>query len=119
MVMSHDARPSRASVPSERESVRTGPRTKPTRSLFAMLAFVLGLATIPHRVCERDATAYFDGDPMSVDALATSVATWTAKELAPSSFATGSARFDGEWLFGTYMMAAMGFGQVALATEDP
>jgi hypothetical protein len=86
------------------------------RALIALLAFVMGLGTIPHRVCERDAGAYFDGEVAHVDALASSVATWTAAELAPSSFATGSSRFDGEWLFGTYMMAAMGFGQVALAS---
>ena len=88
------------------------------RALLALLAFVLGLGTVPHRVCERDAGAYFDGDPKSVDALASSVATWTGEAITPSSFATGSQRFDGEWLFGTYMMAAMGFGQVALASED-
>jgi hypothetical protein len=91
---------------------------RPARGLLALLVFVMGLGTIPHRVCERDANAYFDGDAKQVDALATSVATWTGAELAPSSFATGSSRFDGEWLFGTYMMAAMGFGQVALARDD-
>jgi hypothetical protein len=87
------------------------------RALIALLAFVLGLGTIPHRVCERDATAYFDGEAAQVDALAASVSTWTETELATGSFATGSPRFDGEWLFGTYMMAAMGFGQVALASD--
>jgi hypothetical protein len=85
------------------------------RALLALLAFVLGLGTVPHRVCERDAAAYFDGEAAQVDALAASVAGWTGDELAPSSFATGSTRFDGEWLFGTQMMAAMGFGQVALS----
>jgi hypothetical protein len=109
MVMPNDAAP----VPPEK------PRSLPVRALLALLAFVLGLATVPHRVCERDAGAYFDGDTKSVDALASSVASWTSGELAPSSFATGSRRFDGEWLFGTYMMAAMGFGQVALASDDP
>ena len=95
-------------------------RHRPARSgraLIALLAFVMGLGTLPHRVCERDAAAYFDGDTAHVDALASSVARWTGTELAPSTFATGSSRFDGEWLFGTYMMAAMGFGQVALATD--
>ena len=87
------------------------------RALLALLTFVLGLGTIPHRLCERDAAAYFDGQPAAVDALASSVAEWTGQELAPASFATGSQRFDGEWLFGTYMMAAMGFGQVALASD--
>jgi hypothetical protein len=87
------------------------------RALLALLAFVMGLGTIPHRVCERDAAAYFDGETAHVDALARSVSTWTGGELAPAAFATGSTRFDGEWLFGTYMMAAMGFGQVALASD--
>jgi hypothetical protein len=86
------------------------------RALLALLAFVMGLGTVPHRVCEHDAAAYFDGDAARVDALATSVSKWTGEELAPAAFATGSTRFDGEWLFGTYMMAAMGFGQVALAS---
>ena len=106
MVMSDDA-----------SKKRLGLRS--TRSLIAILAFVLGFATVPHRVCERDAGAYFDGEARSVDALAASVAGWTGQELSPASFATGSRRFDGEWLFGTYMMAAMGFGQVALASDDP
>lgn len=90
-----------------------------TRSLIALLAFVLGLGTIPHRLCERDAGAYFDGAPSAVDPLATSVARWTEDpSLSAGAFATGSKRFDAEWLFGTYMMAAMGFGQVALETDD-
>jgi hypothetical protein len=92
-------------------------RGRSTRALLAVLAFVLGFGTIPHRVCERDASAYFEGDQAHVDALASSVAKWTGDELSPASFATGSTRFDGEWLFGTYMMAAMGFGQVALVSE--
>ncbi|MBS2012328.1 MAG: hypothetical protein JST00_05555 [Deltaproteobacteria bacterium] len=95
----------------------TAPRT---RTLIALLAFVLGLGTIPHRLCERDAQAYFEGDAASVDRLATSVARWTEdRSLAAAAFSTGSKRFDAEWLFGTYMMAAMGFGQVALETRDP
>lgn len=79
---------------------------RPTGALIALLSFVLGLGTVPHRVCERDAAAYFDGERARVDALAASVASWTSEALASSSFATGSRRFDGEWLFATYMMAA-------------
>ncbi|MBX3190699.1 MAG: hypothetical protein KF819_27110 [Labilithrix sp.] len=91
-----------------------------TRALLALLAFFLGLATVPHRVCERDAGAYFDGEHAKVDALGASVAAWTeGATLGASTFTTGSKRFDGEWLFGTYMMAAMGFGQVALESDDP
>lgn len=85
-----------------------------TRKLLALLAFVLGIAIVPHRVCEREANAWFDGDTDKVDALASQVAAWTSLDLAPESFQTGSGRFDGEWQFGTYMMAAMGFGQTVL-----
>jgi hypothetical protein len=94
--------------------------TKPgsTRALVALLAFVLGFATVPHRVCERDAGKWFAGDAGKTDALAATLARWTASDLAPASFATGSSRFDGEWLFATYMMSAMGFGQVALDRPD-
>lgn len=85
-----------------------------TRKLLALLAFVLGIAIVPHRVCEREASGWFDGEPDKVDALARQVAAWTSMDLAPESFQTGSGRFDGEWQFGTYMMAAMGFGQTVL-----
>lgn len=85
-----------------------------TRKLLALLAFVLGIAIVPHRVCEREASAWFHGEPDKVDALASQVAAWTSLDLAPDSFQTGSGRFDGEWQFGTYMMAAMGFGQIVL-----
>lgn len=93
------------------------------RALVALLAFVLGFATVPHRVMEREAGRWFDGTPGQADALAAGVARWTRSPdaLAPSSFATGSSRFDHEWFFGTFMMAAMGFGQTAeaLPAEDP
>src|SRR5687767_10010306 len=89
-----------------------------TRALVALLAFVLGIGIVPHRLCERDAAAYFDGDPKTTLALASSVAHWTETDLRPDSFATGSRRFDGEWLFGTHMMAAMGFGQIVLDHPD-
>jgi hypothetical protein len=89
-----------------------------TRSLVALLAFVLGLGTVPHRVCERDAGPVWDGEPERTDALAARVDEHVRTELTPASFGTGSRRFDGEWLFGTYTMSAMGFGQVALARPD-
>jgi hypothetical protein len=85
-----------------------------TRKLLALLAFVLGIAIVPHRVCEREANDWFEGQPDKVDALASQVAAWTSLDLAPEAFQTGSGRFDGEWQFGTYMMAAMGFGQTVL-----
>jgi hypothetical protein len=74
----------------------------------------LVLAVIPHHVASRDAHAVYRGDLVQQEALARGVERWVARDLSRSDFATGSSRFDGEWLFGTYMMAAMGFGQSAL-----
>jgi hypothetical protein len=34
--------------------------------------------------------------------------------VSAASFHTGSARFDGEWAFGTFLMATLGLGQVVL-----
>jgi hypothetical protein len=83
-----------------------------TRALVALLAFVLGFATIPHRVCERDARAWFAGAPARADALARSV-----ERPSATSFATGSPRFDGEWRLAMFVMGAMGFGQLAIEHE--
>jgi hypothetical protein len=74
----------------------------------------LALALIPHHVASRDAHAVYQGDLERQEALARGVERWVARDLTRSDFTTGSSRFDGEWLFGTYMMAAMGFGQSAL-----
>lgn len=50
-------------------------------------------------------------------------AAWLHRGVAEGDFHTGAALFDQEWLYGTYMMAAAGFGEHALThpedrTED-
>lgn len=92
-------------------------RPWPSRALFALLAFVLAIAVVPHRVCAREAERVFAGEGEEVPRLANGVAAWVAERPAPGTFGTGSARFDGEWRFGTYAMAALGFGQRAAVTE--
>ena len=100
-----------------REDLPASTEPGSTRALVALLAFVLGFAIVPHRVCERGAADWFDGRPDVAEPLARGVARWTETELAPGAFATGSARFDGEWLLVTYAMGAVGLGQ--LARIDP
>jgi hypothetical protein len=87
------------------------------RTLLALLAFFLGVGVIPHRLCGREAPAWFEGDPPLRDGLGARVARWTRSELTPASFATGAPRFDEEWVFGTYAMAALGFAQVAAESD--
>lgn len=88
------------------------------RTLLGVLAFVLGLGTVPHRWCESDGAGFFEGSARVVDPLAARVANTTERRIAPTTFATGSALFDEEWQFGTFMMAAMGFGQTAMARPE-
>ncbi len=87
-------------------------------TLVSLLWLALGLSVVPHRVCERDADAWYRGDPETTEKLARSVSRWVDEPLDPSTFATGSRRYDGEWLFGTYMMAAMGEAQTAIERPE-
>jgi hypothetical protein len=46
--------------------------------------------------------------------LARGVQSWLERDLTRGHYTTGSSQFNGEWLFGTYLMAGLGFGQMAL-----
>jgi hypothetical protein len=87
------------------------------RIAIAGLLALAALVTLPRFIAGWDAKGWFDGDPRRAEALGRSV----SRELSSTriaSFTTGSARFDGEWRFGTAMMAAMGYGQVAARDAD-
>jgi len=79
-----------------------------------LAAFLLPLWFVPHRWCERDSAAWFRGDEQLQAQLASGVERLVTNPLARAHFKTGSAQFNGEWLFGTYLMAGFGFGQTAL-----
>ena len=90
---------------------------KVSRCFFALIIFVLGIATIPHHWCSRQSNLWFDGDKRLQQGLAASVERWIKSDLTRENFTTGSSQFNGEWLFGTYVMAGLGYGQVAI--EQP
>lgn len=71
-------------------------------------------ATIPRCVSGHPAQAYFNDDKSAQIALATEVKAYVDSGVAASAFHTGSPRFDGEWAFGTFTMAALGLGQISL-----
>ncbi len=79
-----------------------------------------GLATftVPHRIAGWEADAWYEGDVALEETLARGLRETTSDDLVKHPFRTGSAHFDSEWLFGTYMMAGMGFGQMALAHPE-
>lgn len=92
-------------------------------SFFQKLAVALvlgGLATftVPHRVAGWEADGWYEGDVALEDKLARGLRETTRDDLVKQPFRTGSPHFDSEWLFGTYMMAGMGFGQMALAHPE-
>ncbi len=78
------------------------------------LLVVAGMWLIPHRVCMREASRWYAGEPELQGRLASGVEEWIDGSMSSSDFNTGSDLFDGEWLFGTYMMAGLGYGQMAL-----
>ena len=55
----------------------------------------------------------FEGSLDAQLGLARGMDDWLDAGLGREDFATGSSRFDGEWLFGTYVMAVLGYAQTA------
>ena len=94
-------------------------RPVPVRRLaawgVAALLFLAALRFLPAAWCARDAAALWRDEPALAGAHARAAAWWVDRELGAPQFSTGSRQFDGEWLFGTYMMAGMGFAQYAAA----
>ncbi|MDF7800374.1 hypothetical protein P4C99_12930 [Pontiellaceae bacterium B1224] len=87
------------------------------RQLVGCLLFLAGIAWMPYAWNARLADRWFTGDPVLQTKLANGIEAWMQDGLDRDDFTTGSKHFDGEWLYGTYVMAAMGFGQMAL--EQP
>jgi hypothetical protein len=82
------------------------------------LAFLLATWLVAEPWCGRDAKGWYAGDSGLVLKLARTVSRSLDASVTEASFTTGSQRFDGEWAFGTHVMAAMGFGQIVLAHPE-
>jgi len=78
------------------------------------MAFLAGVGTVPRWWCGRDASRWYAGDIVVQEQLSRGVEHWLKADLSRTNFSTGSGQFNGEWLFGTYLMAGLGFGQTAL-----
>ena len=84
------------------------------KTVLGLLLFWLGAGTLPHIWCGRQADVWFEGRADRQAALAAGVERWVTAGLSRGNFSTGDKQFDGEWLFGSYLMAGFGFGQSAL-----
>lgn len=85
-----------------------------TRQLATAGLFLAGVCWLPYWWCSRPANSWLTDDAALQSRLANGVAHWMSADLDRAAFQTGSSQFDGEWLFGTYLMAGLGFGQSAL-----
>jgi hypothetical protein len=87
---------------------------------FVIPAVAAGLAAsrVPSAVCRQGADGWFHDDPATVERLSDAVDAYVSAPLSPTDYETGDDRFDGEWWFGTYQMAAAGFAQVALTHPE-
>lgn len=88
------------------------PRVLASRVL-PLVVLAVSLRWLPSWWCAREAEALFADDPERQLALARGAERWATAELAAGDLMTGSERFDGEWLFGTSMMAGLGHAQLA------
>lgn len=82
---------------------------------LALVAFFLCLWTIPAAWCRRGASAWIQGDIATQTSLARTVARQLDDGLTKEDYKTGSELFNGEWLFGTHLMAGIGFCQMVKA----
>jgi hypothetical protein len=84
------------------------------RQAFRLAVIVACATFVPRCISGHPAAAYFHDEEHAQVALATEVQSFVESGVAATAFHTGSPRFDGEWAFVTFTMAAMGLGQVAL-----
>lgn len=87
-------------------------------SVAGVVAAVIVAHTVPASWCARDAGAWFEGEADVQRALARSVIAQCGKGLSKEDFHTGSELFDGEWLFGSMLMAGIGLCQVVQAQPE-
>lgn len=80
--------------------------------VLASIAFGVTLWTLPAWWCERGAGAWFAGEATCQNRLAQTVAGEVTRGLSTRDYETESDRFDGEWLFGTYLMGGIGLCQI-------
>jgi hypothetical protein len=86
-------------------------------ALVGWAAFLAVTATVPAWWCRRGAEAWLKPEPVPQQALARHVERTIRAGVGLTDFHTGDDRFDGEWLFGSLLMA--GLGHLQLAVADP
>ena len=87
------------------------------RSAIRKLAFAVAFVVGVNALCwlhGRRGEALYEGQLDAQRSMVRGIDRWVDADLGRANFATGSERFDGEWMFGTRMMAAVGYAQAAV-----
>ena len=82
--------------------------------IISLIVFPLSVLFLSVPLAQRQADSYFAVDRDNYRQMANGMDYWVSKQMGREHFATGSERFDGEWLFGTYLMTAIGYAQEIL-----
>ncbi len=80
---------------------------------LAGLAFFATLWHVPVWWCGHNADKWYEGNLETQKRLANTVSKQVTAGLSTDNFQTKSELFNGEWLFGTYLMAGIGLCQMA------
>lgn len=89
------------------------------RFVTGWVLFALVVCTVPAWWFRRGADVWWRGDAALQRALADTVDRKIIQTgITSGDFNTGHATFNGEWLFGSYMMAGMGMGQLAIQHRE-
>ena len=97
-------------------------RRMPLRNLVARLVAVAAALLVtwqlPWRFCAREADRWWNNELEPQIELAAGLTQWVEQGLSEADYQTGADLFNGEWLFGTYLMAGLGAGQIILQNPD-
>ena len=88
------------------------------RIIIAIFLLILPIFFIPQWFCSLGANKFYQNDRKVILPLAETVKAYTEREITSKDFSTGSGLFNGEWLFGSYMMTAMGLLQTIQLFPD-
>lgn len=89
----------------------------PMNRVVPFTVIAAGLLLLAAQGSPPTPAATLPGDELA-DGLAIGVGDWLDASIHADQFHTASPLFDEEWMFGTWMMAAVGFGQHAAANPD-
>ncbi len=84
------------------------------RKAIGLVIFCLGISFVPYFWCSRGADTFFDNSYEHQFALQQGVESWAKQDLGLEDYSTSSMKFNGEWLFGTYLMSGLGFCQMTI-----